>query len=172
MRLGFQREGRLIMVFSPFASPDLVIEAALRNDARLGRPPRYATASVTPIQPKTDQSILDERVGRQNGALQNYIDALIDQADAVERLARRNLSGLDLRTISGVRTRVMQAEAQLAATQAVLLDADDDLDLLNVDDMGSAMRNRLHALTATDLSARTDLEEHGLGKVDLVGRRA
>jgi hypothetical protein len=66
----------------------------------------------------------------------------------------------------------MQAEAQLAATQAVLLDADDDLDLLNVDDMGSAMRNRLHALTATDLSARTDLEEHGLGKVDLVGRRA
>lgn len=157
---------------SPFSSPDPIIKAALRNDARLGRPPRYATASVTPIQLVTDQSKLDAQAAAQSEALRLLFDALTDQADLVERLARRNLRGLDVSAITAVRARVLQAEAQLAKVQEVLLDADDDLDLLDVDDMGVAMRNRLHVLTATDLSAKTDFEEHGLGKADLVGRRA
>jgi hypothetical protein len=160
------------MVFSPYSPPDLVIEAALRNDANRGLPPRYSTAFVTPIQPVTDQSKLDDQIGRQNAALRVLTDALIDQADIIERLARRNLRGLDVRTIDAVRARVMQAEAQLAATQDVLLDTEDGLDLLSVDDMGTAMRTTLHRLTATDLSAKTDAEEHELTAGDLLGRRA
>jgi hypothetical protein len=32
-----------------FSDPNLIIEAALRNDARQGRDPRYSTASVLPM---------------------------------------------------------------------------------------------------------------------------
>lgn len=158
--------------FSPFASPDPIIEAALRNDACLGRPPRYATASITSIQAPTDQSKADEYVRRQNEGLRILVDALSDQADLIERLARKNLRGLDVSVINAVRARVLQADAQLAKVQADLLDAEDGIDLLDVDDMGTAMRTALHRLTATDLSARTDLEEHGLTAADLVARRA
>lgn len=154
-----------------FCSSDAIIEAALRNDARRGLPPRYATASVTPLQAPTDQSKLDEWVGRQNAALRILTDALIDQADMVERLARKNLRGLDVRAIDAVRAKVLQAQAQLAKIQDVLLDTEDGLDLLDVDDMGTAMRTALHRITATDLSAKTDLEEHGLTASDLLGRR-
>lgn len=158
---------------SSFSSPDLVIEAALRNDALRGLPPRYTTASVTPIQPQpvTDQSRLNDRIGQQNGALRTLFDALSDQADIIERLARRNLAGLDVRAIDVIRARVLQAETQLAKVQEVLLDTEDGIDLLDVDDMGVAMRTALHRLTATDLSAKTDAEEHGLGKADLLDRR-
>lgn len=160
--------------FSPFASPDPIIEAALRNDARLGRPPRYATASVTPIQApaETDQSRLEARIGQMNAATRALTDALIDQSDVIERLARRNLRGVDLRTINSVNSRVAQAGVQLARIQEILLDADTKQDMTLIDDAGDVMRGALHRLTATDLSARTDLEEHGLTAADLVARRA
>lgn len=160
------------MVFSPFSPPDAIIEAALRNDARLGRPPRYARASVTSLQApaETDKSRLEIKLARHAGAHRAYIDAVNDQAEMMDRLARRDLRGISIRTIDDTRARLLHAQGELAKAQEVLLEAE-DLDCLDIDDVGTAMRTALHRITATDLSAKTDLEEHGLTAGDLVGRR-
>lgn len=134
---------------SGFSDPSLLIEAALRNDARLGREPRYSTASVLPLhgQRPTIQQRIETLVFQQSEARAAYFTAVGDRDDLIVRMARRNLRDVDSAAVDSAQTRVAHAEVQYARINELLLDAEQTLDCLIHDDMTDALYGRLRALT-------------------------
>lgn len=131
------------------SDPNLIIEAALRNDARLGREPRYSTASVLPIhgQRPTIQQRIETLIFQQTEARAAYFSVVADRDDLIVRMARRNLRDVDSAAVDSVQIRVAHAEVQYARINELLLDAEQTLDCLLHDDMTDALHGRLRALT-------------------------
>lgn len=149
-----------------FSDENLVLQAALRNDARRGLPPRYTLASVTGIASErmTVQQRLDQHIGRQHAARRAWFDAIVDRDDIIERMARQNLTGVDTKIIEAANARVAMAEEQHAAINAILLDAADKLDLTEVEDIRTAM----HACLDRQITPALDdpYAEHRLTRDD------
>lgn len=157
------------------SDPNLIIEAALRNDERRGLPPRYSTASITPISgPRpTVQGKIETLIFQQAEARKAYFAALADRDDLVVRMARRNLRDVDTAAIDCAQIMVAHTEKQWATINEQLLEAHDTLDCTLFEDFGSALSDRLGVLTAPigngdDSAQHLGFADYGLS----AGRRA
>lgn len=154
-----------------FSNPNLVLEAALRNDKRLGREPRYATATIVPLsgQRPTIQGKIEILIFQQAEARTAYFRALADRDDLIVRMSRRNLRDVDTAAIDCAQILVAHTEKQWATVNEQLLDAHDTLDGTLFEDVGSAMHDMLGVLTAPtgggdDTAQRLGAADYGVGR--------
>lgn len=132
------------------SDPNLIIEAALRNDARRGLPPRYKTADVLPLSgPRpTIQGKIETLIFQQSEARKAYFDAITDRDELIVRLSRRQLRDIDNAAVTCAQMTLADAEVKYAAINGLLLDAESDLDVILHDDMTDALIRKVRLATA------------------------
>lgn len=155
-----------------FSDRDHVIQAALREDSRNNRVPRYRQTPVTGIGSRrvTVQEKVEERIASQIIAGRTWFEAVMRRNEMIAGMARLNLNGIDSSAIEVANTLVAQAETQMGAVNGILLDAHTDLDMEDFEDLRAAMHARFDVLTAP--SSIDPDAEHRLGPSDCLDRRA
>lgn len=154
-----------------FSGRDMVIQAALREDARNNRAPRYRQTPVTGIASRrvTVQEKVEQNVARQIIAGRTWFEAVMRRNEMIAGMARLNLNGIDTGAIEVANTLVANAETQLATVNGILLDAHTDLDMEDFEDLRAAMHARFDSLTAPSLDDPN--AEHRQGPEDCLNRR-